>query len=109
MWRFFGKTSRQRNRDLDALRRDIDTDVHIRPVVDLLLDLQVEPEQGLSTIVARNRLHEQGPNALTPPKKTPEILKMLYQCCGGFSLLIWVDILKKRWNPLSPLPVIVGK
>ncbi|XP_014477897.1 PREDICTED: sodium/potassium-transporting ATPase subunit alpha-like [Dinoponera quadriceps] len=88
MRRFLRKSQRL-NRDLDALRRDIDTDVHIKPAENLLRDLQVDPEQGLPTIIARDRLREQGPNALTPPKKTLEILKILHHCCSGFSMLIW--------------------
>lgn len=93
--RKFLRRSQRLNRDLDALRRDIDTDVHIKSAEDLLRDLQVDPEQGLSTIVARDRLREQGPNTLTPPKKTLEILKILHHCCNGFSLLIWVVIYEK--------------
>ena len=93
MWRFFRKAQQQRNRDgLDALRQDIDTDVHIKSAAELLESLQVDSERGLSTIVARNRLRDQGPNALTPPKKTLEIQKIFHRFCGGFSSLIWVAI-----------------
>lgn len=95
MWRFLHKAQQQRNRDLDALRQDIDTDVHIKPLGDLLQDLQVNPEWGLSMVVAKNRLRDQGPNALTPLKKTWEIQKILQRCCGGFSLLIWVAIYER--------------
>ncbi|XP_025075670.1 sodium/potassium-transporting ATPase subunit alpha-like [Pogonomyrmex barbatus] len=90
MWRFLHTAQQQRNRDLDVLRRDIDTDVHIKSAGDLLQSLQVDPELGLSTVIAKNRLRDQGPNALTPPKKTLEIFKILHRCCGRFSLLIWV-------------------
>ena len=38
-----------------------------------------------ATILARD-----GPNALTPPKETPEIVKFLKQLFGGFSLLLWI-------------------
>ena len=38
-----------------------------------------------ATILARD-----GPNALTPPKETPEIIKFLKQLFGGFSLLLWI-------------------
>lgn len=93
MWRFFHKAQHQRNRDLDALRGEIDTDVHIKSAKDLLQSLQVDLEWGLPTIVAKNYLREQGPNALTPLKKTLEIQKILQQCCGKFSLIIWVAIL----------------
>ncbi|EFN88446.1 Sodium/potassium-transporting ATPase subunit alpha [Harpegnathos saltator] len=88
--RRFSRRPQRLNRDLDALRRDIDTDVHLKPAVDLLQDLQVDLEQGLSTSVARDRLREQGPNALTPPRKTLEILKILHHCYNEFSLLTWI-------------------
>ncbi|XP_011883537.1 PREDICTED: sodium/potassium-transporting ATPase subunit alpha-like [Vollenhovia emeryi] len=90
MWRFLHKAQQQRNRDLDALRRDIDTDVHVKSPADLLQSLQVDLEQGLSTIVAKSRLRDQGLNALTPLKRTLEIQKILHRFCGGFSSLIWV-------------------
>lgn len=35
------------------------------------------------------RLKRDGPNAITPPKQVPEIVKFLTQMFGGFSLLLW--------------------
>lgn len=98
MWRFFRRSQRA-NRDLDALRQDIDTNVHVQPVKELLQNFHVDPKQGLLTFVAKNRLRDQGLNALTPPTKMPKILKIFHRCCGGFSLLIWV-IIHKRFNLL---------
>ena len=46
--------------------------------------------QGLSYDIAVERLRNDGPNALTPPKETPEIVKFLQQLFGGFSLLLWI-------------------
>lgn len=34
-------------------------------------------------------LQRDGPNALTPPKQTPEIIKFLKQLFGGFAALLW--------------------
>ena len=45
--------------------------------------------QGLSQEVAAKRLTQNGPNMLTPPKQTPEIVKFLVQLFGGFSILLW--------------------
>ncbi|XP_050457527.1 sodium/potassium-transporting ATPase subunit alpha-like [Cataglyphis hispanica] len=91
MWQFLCKKQRY-NRDVDALHQDIETNVHIQPIEDLLQSLQVDPEQGLSTIEAKNRLRDEGPNVLTPPKKrfSDKVLKILHLFCGGFSLLTWV-------------------
>ena len=46
--------------------------------------------KGLSTKQADERLKRDGPNALTPPKQTPEIVKFLLQLFGGFSALLWL-------------------
>lgn len=46
--------------------------------------------QGLSSIKAAELLARDGPNALTPPKQTPEIIKFLKQMVGGFSILLWI-------------------
>lgn len=46
--------------------------------------------QGLSSARAAEILARDGPNALTPPKATPEIVKFLKQMIGGFSILLWI-------------------
>ncbi|XP_043532739.1 potassium-transporting ATPase alpha chain 2-like isoform X6 [Chiloscyllium plagiosum] len=45
---------------------------------------------GLTSARAAEILARDGPNALTPPKQIPEIVKFLKQMIGGFSLLLWV-------------------
>ncbi|NWS19701.1 AT12A ATPase, partial [Pachyramphus minor] len=45
---------------------------------------------GLSSARAAEVLARDGPNALTPPKATPEIVKFLKQMVGGFSILLWI-------------------
>lgn len=46
--------------------------------------------QGLSSARAAELLARDGPNALTPPRETPEIIKFLKQMVGGFSILLWI-------------------
>ena len=46
--------------------------------------------QGLSEEEAAKRLQQDGPNALSPPKQTPEIVKFLKQLFGGFAMLLWI-------------------
>lgn len=46
--------------------------------------------QGLTYAVATRNLARDGPNALTPPKTTPEWVKFCKQLFGGFALLLWV-------------------
>ncbi|KAB0390815.1 hypothetical protein E2I00_000879, partial [Balaenoptera physalus] len=45
---------------------------------------------GLSSTRAAELLARDGPNTLTPPKETPEIIKFLKQMVGGFSILLWI-------------------
>lgn len=46
--------------------------------------------QGLSHAKAKENLERDGPNALTPPKTTPEWVKFCKQLFGGFALLLWI-------------------
>nr|XP_003701662.1 PREDICTED: sodium/potassium-transporting ATPase subunit alpha-like [Megachile rotundata] len=89
------KKRRQQNAttNLESLRRDIETDVHLQSAEDLLQSLQTNATRGLSTVAARDLLNKSGLNALTPPKKTSSVLKFLNRCFGGFSALIWVGAL----------------
>lgn len=48
------------------------------------------PEKGLTAAKARENLERDGPNALTPPKSTPEWVKFCKQLFGGFALLLWI-------------------
>ena len=47
-------------------------------------------QTGLTKEIAARNLERDGPNALTPPKQTPEWVKFCKQLFGGFSLLLWV-------------------
>ncbi|OAD62820.1 Sodium/potassium-transporting ATPase subunit alpha, partial [Eufriesea mexicana] len=79
--------------NLESLRRDIETDVHLQPTEDLLQSLGTNAAHGLSTSIARDLLNKSGLNALTPPRKTSSVLKFLHRSFGGFSLLIWTGAL----------------
>ncbi|XP_072467750.1 potassium-transporting ATPase alpha chain 2 [Notamacropus eugenii] len=45
--------------------------------------------RGLTSTKAAEILAQDGPNALSPPKQTSEIIKFLKQMVGGFSILLW--------------------
>ena len=49
--------------------------------------------QGLSEEEAQMRLARDGKNMLTPPKKVPEIIKLMREFVGGFSPLLEVGAL----------------
>lgn len=46
--------------------------------------------KGLSHAKAKENLERDGPNALTPPKTTPEWVKFCKNLFGGFALLLWI-------------------
>uniref|UniRef100_A0A8D2MMI0 Sodium/potassium-transporting ATPase subunit alpha n=1 Tax=Zonotrichia albicollis TaxID=44394 RepID=A0A8D2MMI0_ZONAL len=54
------------------------------------LKKELDLVSGLSSARAAEILARDGPNALTPPKATPEIVKFLKQMIGGFSILLWI-------------------
>lgn len=57
---------------------------------ELAEQLKVNFETGLTEAEAERRLSEYGPNALTPPPRTPLWLKFLHHIAGGFAILLWV-------------------
>jgi len=76
--------------DLSDLKQELELDEHKIPVEELYQRLQTNPETGLSSAEARRRYERDGPNALTPPKKTPEWIKFCKNLFGGFALLLWI-------------------
>ena len=57
---------------------------------DLLAGYESNVERGLTKEKAQANLERDGPNALSPPKTTPEWVKFCKQLFGGFSLLLWI-------------------
>jgi hypothetical protein len=65
------------------------TDEHTMPLDDLAKKLETDFNSGLNTEAAKFRLERDGPNALTPPKRTPKWVKFLKIMFGGFAALLW--------------------
>ena len=63
---------------------------HLIPLPDLELKLGTDFQKGISTEEANERLLQYGPNALTPPKKTPEWVKFCKTMFTGFAGLLWI-------------------
>lgn len=49
--------------------------------------------KGLTKQQAAEILARDGPNALTPPKQTPEWVKFSKNLFGGFAMLLWIGAL----------------
>ncbi|XP_046640615.1 sodium/potassium-transporting ATPase subunit alpha-B-like [Daphnia pulicaria] len=76
--------------NLNELKREIEVDEHRIPVQDLYRRMKCDPLKGLTTAQAKYNYKRDGPNALTPPKTTPEWVKFCNQLFGGFSMLLWI-------------------
>eukprot|EP00667_Euglena_gracilis_P001044 EG_transcript_1044 len=63
-------------------------EVHTFDHAKLEVHLKTSITTGLSSSEHSRRLVENGPNRLTPPKKTPWYFKLLKQMVGGFQLLL---------------------
>ncbi|CAF0758859.1 unnamed protein product [Brachionus calyciflorus] len=83
-----GKKNKKQN--LDDLKKEVEFDEHKIELNELLVRLTTDLNRGLTEERARQILERDGPNALSPPKTTPEWIKFCKNLFGGFALLLWV-------------------
>ncbi|OTF77675.1 hypothetical protein BLA29_002373 [Euroglyphus maynei] len=76
--------------NIEDLKQEVIMDEHKIIIEELVLRLKTNADTGLTNAQAKNVLERDGPNALTPPKKTPEWIKFCKQLFGGFALLLWI-------------------
>lgn len=84
------KKKKDAKADLDDLKQEVSLDEHTITLDELLKRLSSNKETGLTNAKAKEVLERDGPNALTPPKQTPEWVKFCKQLFGGFALLLWI-------------------
>ncbi|XP_006116678.1 potassium-transporting ATPase alpha chain 2-like [Pelodiscus sinensis] len=84
------KGNKKKSKKTDDLKKELDLDDHKLSKNELEEKYTTSITKGLTSARAAEILARDGPNALTPPKSTPEIIKFLKQMVGGFSLLLWV-------------------
>lgn len=75
---------------LDNLKKEIELDDHTLSLKDLCARYQTNAEKGLSSAQAKQFLLRDGPNSLTPAKKTPAWVILLKHLFEGFSVLLWI-------------------
>lgn len=85
-----GQNDRRNKENIEDLKQEVIMDEHKIAVEELILRLRTNPDIGLTNQQAKSVLERDGPNALTPPKKTPEWVKFCKQLFGGFALLLWI-------------------
>ncbi|KAM3922203.1 potassium-transporting ATPase alpha chain 2 [Leptodactylus fuscus] len=84
------KKQKKKEKKVDDLKQELELDDHKLSVEELQSKYETSLAKGLTSAKAAEVLARDGPNALTPPKGTPEIVKFLKQMVGGFSILLWV-------------------
>ncbi|XP_069804788.1 potassium-transporting ATPase alpha chain 2-like [Dendropsophus ebraccatus] len=81
---------RKKDKKVENLKRELDIVDHKLSFEELEKKYLVDIKAGLSPATAQERLIRDGPNKLTPPKGTPEIVKFLKQMANGFSIVFWI-------------------
>ncbi|XP_062995415.1 potassium-transporting ATPase alpha chain 2 [Elgaria multicarinata webbii] len=83
------KGNKKKGNKAEDLKKELDLDDHKLTIDQLEEKYGTSIDKGLTNARAAEVLARDGPNALTPPKSTPEIIKFLKQMIGGFSILLW--------------------
>uniref|UniRef100_A0A0N5A3I7 Sodium/potassium-transporting ATPase subunit alpha n=1 Tax=Parastrongyloides trichosuri TaxID=131310 RepID=A0A0N5A3I7_PARTI len=78
---------------MDDLKQEVKMDEHQIPIDDLIKRHKTHIDKGHTNSTAAQYLARDGPNALTPPKKTPEWIVFCRNLFGGFALLLWAGSL----------------
>merc|ERR1711931_584832 len=85
-----GAAAKKKKTDVNELKQELEIDVHKITADELLKRFGTSIESGLSATQADANLAEYGPNALTPPPKTPEWVKFCKNMFSGFAMLLWI-------------------
>nr|XP_033773234.1 potassium-transporting ATPase alpha chain 2 isoform X2 [Geotrypetes seraphini] len=80
---------KKKGKKVDALKQELELEDHKLSIEEVEEKFSTSILKGLTSARAAEILARDGPNALTPPKGTPEIIKFLKQMVGGFSILLW--------------------
>lgn len=75
---------------MESLKKELEIDDHTLSPEELEQKYGVNIEKGLSSERVQELLARDGPNKLTPPKGTPEIVKFAKLMIGGFSIVFWI-------------------
>ncbi|XP_063217399.1 sodium/potassium-transporting ATPase subunit alpha-like isoform X2 [Bacillus rossius redtenbacheri] len=81
---------KQKQEHAEDLKQELDIDTHRISIEELCQRFRTNTEVGISHNKAASRLKRFGPNALAPPKQTPEWVKFCRILFSGFSMLLWV-------------------
>merc|ERR1711962_1824103 len=85
-----GKKGKDKKAKMDDLKKELEMTEHTDELSSLCRQLETNVSSGLTATIAARNLERDGPNALTPPKQTPEWVKFVKQLFGGFAMLLWI-------------------
>lgn len=77
---------------LEHFKKEVLTDHHVISLAELVLRFQTNLEKGLTLDAAKHKLLQNGPNSLTPSRRTSKFTKFVQSLTHGFSLLLWVGV-----------------
>lgn len=86
----FKKSPKEGKSKMEDLKQEVQMDEHRIPLDQLCIQLQTDPELGLTPEQAREILARDGPNALTQAKKVSEWVVFSKNLFGGFAMLLWI-------------------
>ncbi|XP_078506487.1 potassium-transporting ATPase alpha chain 2-like [Lissotriton helveticus] len=84
------KKEKKDRKKVENLKKELEIDDHTLSPEELEQKYGVNIEKGLSSERVQELLARDGPNRLTPPKGTPEIVKFAKLMVGGFSIVFWI-------------------
>ncbi|XP_069599048.1 potassium-transporting ATPase alpha chain 2-like [Ranitomeya imitator] len=87
---FSGIKGKKNAKKVENLKKELEITEHKLSIEELQKKYSVDIKQGLSTSAAQEILARDGPNKLSPPKGTPEIVKFLMLMGGGFAIVFWI-------------------
>uniref|UniRef100_M3Y4N0 Sodium/potassium-transporting ATPase subunit alpha n=1 Tax=Mustela putorius furo TaxID=9669 RepID=M3Y4N0_MUSPF len=85
-----GKEGGKKKDKLENMKKEMEINDHQLSVAELEQKYQTSATKGLSAGLAAELLLRDGPNALRPPRGTPEYVKFARQLAGGLQCLMWV-------------------
>lgn len=75
--------------EIEDLHHELETVDHMIDLGRLCEKYNTNATTGLTNERAEHILERDGPNAISPPKVTPEYIRFLKCMCGGFAALLW--------------------
>ncbi|KAG8567645.1 hypothetical protein GDO81_013727 [Engystomops pustulosus] len=88
---FSGIRGKNKEKKVENLKKELEITDHKLSIDELEKKYSVDIKQGLSESTAEQLFTQNGPNKLTPPKGTPEIIKFLLLMTGGFAIVFWIS------------------